>query len=113
MLIISFSVQHYTELPDIKRVIVNTHAIEPQVFFLTYCSYLFYGLQLYYTSLILARYLVIAVTCRIFRYSLKGMGIRVHERLITSQSKGQFTDYCAGIIKSLSFMIWSLLIIEN
>jgi hypothetical protein len=23
--------QHYTELPDIKRVIVNTHAIEPQV----------------------------------------------------------------------------------
>ncbi|XWS29035.1 hypothetical protein CRYUN_Cryun25bG0122100 [Craigia yunnanensis] len=25
-----FSVQHYTELPDIKRVIVNTHAIEPQ-----------------------------------------------------------------------------------
>lgn len=25
------SVQHYTELPDIKRVIVNTHAIEPQV----------------------------------------------------------------------------------
>lgn len=24
--------QHYTELPDIKRVIVNTHAIEPQVF---------------------------------------------------------------------------------
>lgn len=28
----SFSfVQHYSELPDIKRVIVNTHAIEPQV----------------------------------------------------------------------------------
>lgn len=26
-----FFVQHYTELPDIKRVIVNTHAIEPQV----------------------------------------------------------------------------------
>ena len=24
-------VQHYSELPDIKRVIVNTHAIEPQV----------------------------------------------------------------------------------
>ena len=23
--------QHYSELPDIKRVIVNTHAIEPQV----------------------------------------------------------------------------------
>ena len=23
--------QHYAELPDIKRVIVNTHAIEPQV----------------------------------------------------------------------------------
>lgn len=26
--------QHYTELPDIKRVIVNTHAIEPQVCYL-------------------------------------------------------------------------------
>lgn len=26
--------QHYAELPDIKRVIVNTHAIEPQVHFL-------------------------------------------------------------------------------
>lgn len=26
------SLQHYSELPDIKRVIVNTHAIEPQVF---------------------------------------------------------------------------------
>lgn len=25
--------QHYAELPDIKRVIVNTHAIEPQVHF--------------------------------------------------------------------------------
>lgn len=25
------SLQHYAELPDIKRVIVNTHAIEPQV----------------------------------------------------------------------------------
>lgn len=23
--------QHYTELPDIKRIIVNTHAIDPQV----------------------------------------------------------------------------------
>lgn len=25
------NLQHYTELPDIKRVIVNTHAIDPQV----------------------------------------------------------------------------------
>ncbi|GAA0183227.1 vesicle coat protein [Lithospermum erythrorhizon] len=25
------ALQHYSELPDIKRVIVNTHAIEPQV----------------------------------------------------------------------------------
>lgn len=25
------TMQHYAELPDIKRVIVNTHAIEPQV----------------------------------------------------------------------------------
>lgn len=25
------NVQHYTELPDIKRIIVNTHAIDPQV----------------------------------------------------------------------------------
>jgi hypothetical protein len=29
------AMQHYAELPDIKRVIVNTHAIEPQV-----CSFL-------------------------------------------------------------------------
>jgi len=29
-------VQHYSELPDIKRVIVNTHAIEPQVVPLKY-----------------------------------------------------------------------------
>lgn len=28
---ISIVMQHYTELPDLKRVIVNTHAIEPQV----------------------------------------------------------------------------------
>lgn len=28
---IHFYLQHYSELPDIKRVIVNTHAIEPQV----------------------------------------------------------------------------------
>jgi hypothetical protein len=27
--------QHYSELPDIKRVIVNTHAIEPQVWIVT------------------------------------------------------------------------------
>jgi hypothetical protein len=31
-------VQHYTELPDIKRVIVNTHAIEPQVY-VPHCFY--------------------------------------------------------------------------
>ena len=24
------ALQHYTDLPDIKRVIVNTHAIDPQ-----------------------------------------------------------------------------------
>ena len=24
------ALQHYTELPDIKRVIINTHAIDPQ-----------------------------------------------------------------------------------
>ena len=30
--------QHYTELPDIKRVIVNTHVIEPQVCYR--CPYL-------------------------------------------------------------------------
>lgn len=29
----SLALQHYAELPDIKRVIVNTHAIEPQVCF--------------------------------------------------------------------------------
>lgn len=29
--------QHYTELPDIKRVMVNTHAIEPQVCYLKLC----------------------------------------------------------------------------
>jgi len=28
-------VQHFTELPDIKRVIVNTNAIEPQVLIAT------------------------------------------------------------------------------
>jgi len=36
--------QHYTELPDIKRVIVNTHAIEPQVCYR--CPY-----QLFYAPL--------------------------------------------------------------
>ena len=30
-------IQHYAELHDIKRVIVNTHAIEPQVCFLRLC----------------------------------------------------------------------------
>ncbi|KAB2037287.1 hypothetical protein ES319_D03G064200v1 [Gossypium barbadense] len=34
------ALQHYTELPDIKRVIVNTHAIEPQVC-VVYYIYLF------------------------------------------------------------------------
>ena len=31
--------QHYSELPDIKRVIVNTHAIEPQVCRIVVSSY--------------------------------------------------------------------------
>jgi clathrin heavy chain len=31
--------QHYSELPDIKRVIVNTHAIEPQVCGVQLCSW--------------------------------------------------------------------------
>ena len=35
--------QHYTELPDIKRVIVNTHAIEPQVH--VHCLYLLVKLE--------------------------------------------------------------------
>lgn len=35
-----FLLQHYSELPDIKRVIVNTHAIEPQVSLLHSPSYL-------------------------------------------------------------------------
>lgn len=50
MLITSFSVQHYTELPDIKRVIVNTHAIEPQVFFWTYCSFIYFMVYNYITQ---------------------------------------------------------------
>lgn len=29
------ALQHYTELNDIKRVVINTHAIEPQVLHLT------------------------------------------------------------------------------
>lgn len=30
------ALQHYTELNDIKRVVINTHAIEPQVSHLAY-----------------------------------------------------------------------------
>jgi len=37
-LISYFLLQHYSELPDIKRVIVNTHAIEPQVCGVQLCS---------------------------------------------------------------------------
>jgi hypothetical protein len=32
------ALQHYSELPDIKRVIVNTHAIEPQVCFVHFLN---------------------------------------------------------------------------
>jgi clathrin heavy chain len=34
--------QHYSELPDIKRVIVNTHAIEPQVCSVQLCLNMFF-----------------------------------------------------------------------
>ncbi|XP_024467044.2 clathrin heavy chain 1 isoform X1 [Populus trichocarpa] len=34
------ALQHYTDLPDIKRVIVNTHAIEPQVCFVKLLYYI-------------------------------------------------------------------------
>lgn len=37
LLFFSAYLQHYTELPDIKRVIVNTHAIEPQVCLVCTC----------------------------------------------------------------------------
>lgn len=37
LLFFSTYLQHYTELPDIKRVIVNTHAIEPQVCSVSTC----------------------------------------------------------------------------
>jgi hypothetical protein len=30
------ALQHYTELNDIKRVVINTHAIEPQVLYFAY-----------------------------------------------------------------------------
>lgn len=38
-----FPLQHYNELPDIKRVIVNTHAIEPQVCILTFYFLVLWG----------------------------------------------------------------------
>lgn len=44
LLMLYFAMQHYSELPDIKRVIVNTHAIEPQVCSFWLClNIFFYG----------------------------------------------------------------------
>ena len=40
--LIFFVMQHYSELPDIKRVIVNTHAIEPQVWSVLLCLNMFF-----------------------------------------------------------------------
>jgi clathrin heavy chain len=52
-LILYVVMQHYSELPDIKRVIVNTHAIEPQVCcceLCFICSVIFLFINFFFTQ---------------------------------------------------------------
>ena len=91
--------QHYSELPDIKRVIVNTHAIEPQVMKLNTCLYISHSLNGYS----MLNNVCFSGTCGILRHSFQRMGTRVHERSSTCQFKRKPSDYCPGM--NVSFIV--------
>jgi hypothetical protein len=93
---VSLLVQHYSELPDIKRVIVNTHAIEPQVYVLLCLYLLVCGVFKLPTD-----YVFFTVTCRIFRHSVTRMGFGMYEGPFVGQSKRQSSDNCAGTHRCL------------
>lgn len=80
--------QHYTDLPDLKRVIVNTHAIEPQVCTAKFQFFEFFGQVL--------KFWPCAGTCWVLWYSFSWVGTGMHEGPFTCQSKGQPSDYCPG-----------------
>jgi hypothetical protein len=68
------ALQHYSELPDIKRVIVNTHAIEPQVCFVHFLNLSCKQYQHSYTYI-----LIFPGFGRVLWYPFKGVGTRMHE----------------------------------
>lgn len=84
--------QHYSELPDIKRVIVNTHAIEPQVYVLQ-CSWPFDCVELQDLYWLIRSF---AVSCGVLWDSFSGVGSGLHEGPSIGESKRQPSDYCAG-----------------
>lgn len=93
--------QHYAELPDIKRVIVNTHAIEPQVNTLEFCAliYLFDVCVKLYVLKIFAT--LVSGISRVLWYAFKGMGFGVHEGPSTRQSKRKPSNNRSGEKKEL------------
>ena len=88
--------QHYTDLPDIKRVIVNTHAIEPQVLNIDFKSFCFTKCDWLVADI---RWQC-AGTCWFLWDTFLWVGTRVHEGPFTCQSQGQPSDYCPGAFSS-------------
>lgn len=99
--------QHYSELPDIKRVIVNTHAIEPQVDILSNYIKL---VPLTCSTVTKIVFSFLLVTCRVFRHSFTRMGIGVYERSFIGQFKRQPSDNCTGIH---SFFFLHIVMLKN
>lgn len=88
--------QHYSELPDIKRVIVNTHAIEPQV--LIAIAHMTHSIIKLFDILISYHIWCISGFSWVFWYPFSRMGTRVYERSFTCQSQGKSSNNCSGII---------------
>lgn len=99
--------QHYTELPDIKRVMVNTHAIEPQVCYLKLC---FVACLLLLAGVVYLHHYWTG-TCWVLWHSFKRVGFGVHEGPSAGQSKRESSNCCTGIFAtfSLTFPFLSLL----
>ena len=84
--------QHYTELPDIKRVIVNTHAIEPQVIML-------YGLHWFFflsERTCILTILFFSGSGWVLWDCFTWMGSWVHEGPASDQHQRQPSNNCPG-----------------
>lgn len=87
----SLALQHYSELPDIKRIIVNTHAIDPQVCFV-------YSFEILVANNINihTKMLIFPGFGRVLWYPFEGVGTRMHEGSFACQPQRQPSDCCSG-----------------